>query len=59
MQININRGLQQPPFVESQKSAMNRVFATRKYSWNFEFDWDNSIEIQVLWFIRTQFNIDL
>ena len=33
--------------------------ATYKYSWNFGYEWFNSIEIQLLCFIRTQYNIYL
>ena len=42
-----------------QISAMNRLFATHKYSWNFEYEWVNSIEIQLLWFIPTHYNIEV
>ena len=37
---------------------MNLISATYKYSWDFEYEWVHSIEIQlILWFIPTQFNI--
>ena len=34
-------------------------FATHKYSWNIEYEWVNSIEIQLLLFICTYYNLDL
>ena len=40
-----------------QRSTMNRFFATHKYSWNFEYEWLNSMEIQLHWLIRTLYNI--
>ena len=40
-----------------QRLAMIRCFATHKCPWNFEYEWVNSIEIQLL--IRTLYNIDL
>ena len=42
-----------------QRSAINRFFVTHKYSCNLECKYVNSIEMQLLWFIRTQLNIDL
>ena len=47
------------PRCRQQRSEMNRFSATHKYSWNFEYEWVNSIEIQLLWFIRIQYNFDL
>ena len=37
-----------------QRSTMNRFFSTHKCSWNFEYEWVNSIVIHLFWFIRTQ-----
>ena len=42
-----------------QSLAMNPFLATHKYSWYFEYECVNIIEIQLLWFIRIQLNIDL
>ena len=43
----------------NQILANNRFVGTHKHSWNFEYEWVNSIEIQIFCFIRTYYNIGL
>ena len=44
--------------VHALEVTTESFFRYSKYSCNFEYEFVNSIEIQLLWFIRTQFYID-